>query len=120
MFSACGSTNPYGGRTNIKRKLFAKRKTHSSQSDGGIDLKKVKGKHCVETWASLYDQNISTNNHDCQDNQERPKNRANLSEAVKSESLVKLEKCVEAQLLLSVELNKEKECKPEEPEDVSR
>ena len=126
MFSACGSTNPYGGRINIKRKLFSKRKTHSLTSDGGIDLKKVKGKHCVETWASLYDQNSAINNpdyqnnHDSQENHESQNNKTNLCEAVHSESLVKLENCVETQLVLSVELNKEKECKIEELEDISR
>ena len=124
MFSACGSTNPYGGRINIKRKLFSKRKTHSLTSDGGIDLKKVKGKHCVETWASLYDQNTSISIHDNQNNRQEThviqNRKTNLSEAVHSDSLVKLENCVETQLVLSVELNKEKECKLEELEDISR
>ena len=121
MFSACGSTNPYGGRSNIKRKLFSKRKTHSSTSDGGIDLKKVKGKHCVETWASLYDQNHDyQSNWDSFENPEHQINNSNLCELAQSDSLVKLENCVETQLVLSVELNKEKECKLEEPEDFSR
>ena len=124
MFSACGSTNPYGGR--IKIRLFSKRKTQSTQSDEGIDLKKVKGKHCVETWASLFDQNTSANNHDSQNNHNRQeyhdnqKNKSKLPEAVQSECLVKLENCEKAQLVLSVELNKEKECKHEELENVSR
>ena len=54
MFSSFGSTNPYGGRVNLKRHLFGKKKTPSIQSEG-LDLKKVKGQHCVETWATHYD-----------------------------------------------------------------
>ena len=122
MFSACGSTNPYGGKINIKRKLFSKRKTHSKESDGGMDLKKVKGKHCVETWASHYVQNTS-NNHEIQPNndyQDNHINKINLSKAVDNESLVNLEKSGETKLIFSVELNKVKECLVEKPEDISR
>ena len=121
MFSACGTTNPYGGRSNIKRKLFSKRKTHSSTSDGGIDLKKVKGKHCVETWASQYNQSLDyQSNWDSFENAEFKINNSNFCDLARSDSLVKLDNGVETQLALTVELNKEKECKLEEPEDFSR
>ena len=40
---------------NLKRHLFGKKKSPSIQSEG-LDLKKVKGQHCVETWATHYDQ----------------------------------------------------------------
>lgn len=57
MFSSFSTSTQYGGRAKIKRKLFSKRETHSSQSEGGLDLKKIKGKHCVETWATISDCN---------------------------------------------------------------
>ena len=54
MFSSFGTTNnPYGGRVNLKRHLFGKKKSISLQSEG-LDLHKVKGQHCVETWATHY------------------------------------------------------------------
>ena len=126
MFSACGSTNPYGGRSDIKRKLFSKRKTHSVTSDGGLDLKKVKGRHCVETWASIYDQNNTANklehqnNHDSLDNHESQSNDTHYSEPVGSGGLVKLENRVETQLVLSAELKNETEYKKEESENPCR
>ena len=54
MFSSFGTANnPYGGRVNLKRQLFGKKKSISLQSEG-LDLHKVKGQHCVETWATHY------------------------------------------------------------------
>ena len=56
MFSSFGTANnPYGGggRVNLKRHLFGKKKSISLQSEG-LDLHKVKGQHCVETWATHY------------------------------------------------------------------
>ena len=54
MFSSFGNANnPYGGRVNLKRQLFGKKKSISLQSEG-LDLNKVKGQHCVETWATHY------------------------------------------------------------------
>ena len=55
MFSSFGNaSNPYGGgRANLKRHLFGKKKSISLQSEG-LDLHKVKGQHCVETWATHY------------------------------------------------------------------
>ena len=54
MFSSFGNTNnPYGGRVNLKRQLFGKKKSISLQSEG-LDLHRVKGQHCVETWATHY------------------------------------------------------------------
>ena len=54
MFSSFGNANnPYGGRVNLKRQLFGKKKSISLQSEG-LDLHKVKGQHCVETWATHY------------------------------------------------------------------
>ena len=55
MFSSFGNaSNPYGGgRANLKRHLFGKKKSISLQSEG-LDLHKVKGQHCVETWATRY------------------------------------------------------------------
>ena len=38
---------------NLKRQLFGKKKSISLQSEG-LDLHKVKGQHCVETWATHY------------------------------------------------------------------
>ena len=54
MFSSFGNANnPYGGRVNLKRQLFGKKKSISLQSEG-LDLHRVKGQHCVETWATHY------------------------------------------------------------------
>ena len=57
MFSACGSTTPYGGRVAVARHLFGKTKSSSVNLEG-LDLQKVKRQHCVETWASSYDPHI--------------------------------------------------------------
>ena len=49
---------------NLKRQLFGKKKSISLQSEG-LDLHKVKGQHCVETWATHYnkeDPQLSRNN----------------------------------------------------------
>ena len=124
MISACGSTNPYGIRVNIKRKLFSKRKTHSTESSGGIDLKKVKGKHCVETWASAYDTSTGKTNSlpkiESQDKCDSQKGKSNLSEVIQSDRFLKLQTCSDTQLVLSVDLNNEKECKLQEKLNVSR
>ena len=51
----------YGINVNVKRNFFKKSKTDSVQLSQGLDLHKVKGHHCVETWASHYDQhNLSS------------------------------------------------------------
>jgi len=44
MFSSFTTSNQYDGRTKIKRQLFSKGKTHSTSSESGIDLKKIKVK----------------------------------------------------------------------------
>ena len=42
---------------NLKRQLFGKKKSISQQSEG-LDLHKVKGQHCVETWATHYNNQL--------------------------------------------------------------
>ena len=42
MFSSFSTSGQYGAK--VKRNIFSKRKTHSINSDNGIDLKKIKVK----------------------------------------------------------------------------
>ena len=51
----------YGVNVNVKRNFFKKSSPGCVQTLPGLDLHKVKGHHCVETWASHYDQhNLSS------------------------------------------------------------
>ena len=57
MFSACGSTTPYGELMALARHLLRKTKSFSVNLEG-LDLQKVKRQHCDETWASSYNPHI--------------------------------------------------------------
>ena len=87
MFSSFGSaSNPYGGRgVNLKRQLFGKKKSISLQSEG-LDLHKVKGQHCVETWATHYNNQLQPTTHYNNQDQLANVNKAAAAAAVNTVS----------------------------------
>ena len=113
MFSSFGNANqPYGGggRVNLKRQLFGKKKSISLQSEG-LDLHKVKGQHCVETWATHYnkeDPQLSSNNVNNVNISNERLNRVNLISSSPTCSTF-LDKVEESKLVTKEQQEKEKE-----------
>lgn len=137
MFSSFGNANnPYGGRVNLKRQLFGKKKSISLQSEG-LDLNKVKGQHCVETWATHYNNQDQLGNvnkaaaaaavvvNDVQQQQQQQQkvrssssneklNRVNLITSSPTSSTF-LEKVEESRLVVKEQQVKELRSRQEEP-----
>ena len=135
MFSSFGNANnPYGGRVNLKRQLFGKKKSISLQSEG-LDLHKVKGQHCVETWATHYNNQDQLGNvnkaaaaaaavvNDAQQQQQQKVrsnssneklNRVNLITSSPTSSTF-LEKVEESRLVVKEQQVKELRSRQEEP-----
>ena len=135
MFSSFGNANnPYGGRVNLKRQLFGKKKSISLQSEG-LDLHKVKGQHCVETWATHYNNQDQLGNvnkaaaaaavvvNDAQQQQQQKVRSSSSNEKLNRVNLITssptsstfLEKVEESRLVVKEQQVKELRSRQEEP-----